>query len=145
MIFVDTNILIDVLADDSTHREWSQRQLDRALINHQLAINPLVYAEVSPVYASQERLDEVLAIMQVTVEPMSRRALFLAGKAHHAYRRRGGAQTRALPDFFIGAQAATAGAALMTRDVARYKTYFPTLALISPEENDQSAAGIESN
>ncbi|MCE2723812.1 MAG: type II toxin-antitoxin system VapC family toxin [Burkholderiales bacterium] len=137
MIFVDTNILIDVLGDDSTYREWSQRQLDRALINHQLAINPLVYAEVSPVYASQERLDEVLAIMQVTVEPMSRRALFLAGKAHHAYRRRGGVQTRTFPDFLIGAQAVTAGAALITRDTSRYRTYFPNLTVISPAEKHE--------
>lgn len=137
MIFVDTNVLIDVLGDDSTHREWSQRQLDRALISHQLGINPLVYAEVSPVYASQERLNEVLKIMQIVIEPMSTRALFLAGKAHHAYRRRGGVQTRALPDFLIGAQAATAGAVLITRDTSRYKTYFPNLTLVSPEENDE--------
>jgi predicted nucleic acid-binding protein len=134
VILVDTNVLIDILGDDPEHREWSQRELDRALINHQLAINPVVYAEISPPYATQAALDEVLAIMKITVEPMSTRALFLAGKAHHAYRRRGGMQARALPDFLVGAQAATLDVALITRDVSRYRTYFPKLRLIAPVE-----------
>lgn len=132
MILVDTNVLIDILGDDPVHREWSQRELDRTLINHQLVINPVVYAEISPPYATQSALDEVLAIMKITIEPMSPRALFLAGKAHHAYRRRGGIQARALPDFLIGAQAAALDVALITRDVSRYRTYFPRLRLIAP-------------
>lgn len=137
MILVDTNILIDILGDDTEHREWSQRELDRALINHQLAINPVVYAEISPPYATQAALDEVLTIMKITIEPMSPRALFLAGKAHHAYRRRGGNQSRALPDFLVGAQAAALDVALITRDVSRYRTYFPKLRLIAPAEKLQ--------
>jgi predicted nucleic acid-binding protein len=132
VILVDTNVLIDILGDDPEHREWSQRELDRALINHQLAISPIVYAEISPPYANQAALDEVLAIMKITIEPMSTRALFLAGKAHHAYRRRGGTQSRALPDFLVGAQAAALDVALITRDVSRYQTYFPKLRLIAP-------------
>ena len=132
MILVDTNVLIDILGDDIAHREWSQRELDRALINHQLAINPVVYAEISPPYATQAALDKVLAMMKIVIEPMSTRALFLAGKAHHAYRRRGGMQTRALPDFLVGAQAMALDVALITRDVARYRTYFPKLRLIAP-------------
>lgn len=134
MILIDSNILIDILGDDPEHCEWSQRELDRALINHQLAINPVVYAEISPPYATQVALDEVLAIMKITIEPMSTRALFLAGKAHHAYRRRGGKQTRALPEFLVGAQAAALDVALITRDFSRYRTYFPKLRLIAPVE-----------
>jgi predicted nucleic acid-binding protein len=132
-----SNTWVAILGDDPVHREWSQRELDRALINHQLAINPVVYAEISPPYATQAALDEVLAIMKITIEPMSPRALFLAGKAHHAYRRRGGTQARALPDFLVGAQAAALDVALITRDVSRYQTYFPKLRLIAPEEKLQ--------
>jgi predicted nucleic acid-binding protein len=132
VIFVDTNILIDVLADDPTHAAWSQRQLDRALIHHQLAINPIVYAELAPTLTNQRALDVALNIMKIKVEAMSPRALFIAGKAHYAYRRRGGVQTRPLPDFLIGAQAIEQDAPLITRDTSRYRTYFPSLELISP-------------
>jgi predicted nucleic acid-binding protein len=132
VIFVDTNILIDVLADDPTHAAWSQRQLDRALINHQLLINPIVYSELAPTFTNQRALDAALNIMKISIETMSPRALFLAGKAHFAYRRRGGIQTRPLPDFLIGAQAIEQDAALITRDTSRYRTYFPSLELISP-------------
>jgi len=38
-----------------------------------------------------------------------------------------------LPDFYIGAQAAIFDMDLITRDVSRYRTYFPTVRLISPE------------
>ena len=79
MILIDSNILIDILGDYPEHCAWSQRELDRALINHQPAINPVVYAEISPPYATEAALDEVLAIMKITIEPMSTRALFLAG------------------------------------------------------------------
>jgi predicted nucleic acid-binding protein len=57
---------------------------------------------------------------------------FLAGKAFLAYRKRGGARGAPLPDFFIGAHAAVTGLALLTRDGARYRTYFPTVRLIAP-------------
>ena len=133
MIFVDTNILIDVLGDDPVHADWSQRQLDRALLASSLRINPVVYAEVAPSYATQEALDAVLSTMKISIEPMARRALFLAGKAHVAYRRRGGRESRTLPDFFIGAQAAALKAPLITRDTSRYRSYFPSLVLIAPE------------
>ncbi len=136
MIFVDINVLIDILGDDPLHRPWSQLQLDRACIHHKLAINPLVYAELSPPYPTQDALDHVLAVMKIAIEPMSPRALFLAGKAHFAYRRRGGTQTRALPDFLIGAQAATLDVPLITRDVSRYRRYFPKLKIIAPGKSD---------
>ena len=137
MIPIDSNILIDILGDYPEHCAWSQRELDRALINHQLAINPVVYAEISPPYATEAALDEVLAIMKITIEPMSTRALFLVGKAHHAYRHRGGTQARTWPDFLVGAQVAALDVALITRDVSRYRTYFPKLRLIAPSEKPQ--------
>ena len=37
-----------------------------------------------------------------------------------------------LPDFFIGAHAVVAGMSLLTRDTRRYRSYFPTVVLITP-------------
>jgi predicted nucleic acid-binding protein len=60
-------------------------------------------------------------------------ALFLAGKAFLKYRKNRGTKRSPLPDFYIGAQAAIFGMDLITRDVSRYRTYFPTVRLISPK------------
>jgi predicted nucleic acid-binding protein len=57
---------------------------------------------------------------------------FLAGQALLAYRRRGGQRRSPLPDFYIGAHAAVRGYRLLTRDSARYRTYFPTVEVIAP-------------
>ena len=77
----------------------------------------------------------VAAAARSRVEPVPREALFLAGKAFLQYRRKSGAKTGVLPDFFIGAHAAVAGIPLLTRDTRRYLTYFPKLALISPDRS----------
>jgi predicted nucleic acid-binding protein len=37
-----------------------------------------------------------------------------------------------LPDFYIGAHAETENRTLITRDAARYRTYFPNVVLIEP-------------
>ncbi len=62
-------------------------------------------------------------------------AAFLAGKCFLAYRRAGGIRRSSLPDFFIGAHALVQGMSLLTRDTARYRTYFKNLALIVPDDN----------
>ena len=64
---------------------------------------------------------------------MSKQALFLAGKAFAAYRKRGGTRTGVLPDFFIGAHASSEKLSLLTRDARRYRTYFPDVELLTPE------------
>jgi predicted nucleic acid-binding protein len=132
LILVDTNVLLDVLESDSRWAAWSERQLEAAAVRDRLCINPVGYAELSVAFTRLEELDAVLAEAHVAVEDIPREALFLAGKAFLAYRRRGGLRRGVLPDFFIGAHAAVASAPLLTRDVARYRTYFPTVELLGP-------------
>ncbi|WP_323990200.1 type II toxin-antitoxin system VapC family toxin [Nguyenibacter sp. L1] len=93
---------------------------------------PIVYAEVSIRYSRIEDLEAALPRPLFDREDLPYEAAFLAGKSFLAYKRRGGAKRSPLPDFFIGAHAAIAGYELLTRDVARYRTYFPTLRLIAP-------------
>jgi predicted nucleic acid-binding protein len=132
MIFIDTNVLLDVVTNDPAWVDWSQQQLDAAALRDRLAINPVAYAELSGAFVQAEELDAFLNVAPIAVVEAPRAALFLAGHAFRTYRKRGGLRTSVLPDFFIGAQAAVLGAPLVTRDDSRYRTYFPTLELISP-------------
>ena len=134
MILIDTNVLLDVVADDPVWADWSQQQLNAAALRDRLAINPVIYAEFSSRFARIEDIEAMLASADIAVAEMPRPALFLAGQAFKTYRRRGGQRTSVLPDFFIGAHAAALGAPLITRDASRYRTYFPTVHVIAPDQ-----------
>jgi predicted nucleic acid-binding protein len=131
-IFVDSNVLLDVLTEPSEWAEWSAATLAAAANRAPLVINAIVYAEISVHFPTIEALETALPRNLLRREPISENAAFLAGKAFLTYRRRGGTRTAPLPDFLIGAHAATAGYHLLTRDSARYRTYFPHLPLIAP-------------
>lgn len=130
--FVDANVLIDIATDDPTWSDWSESALRRAGQGGRLLINPIIYAEVSIAFDRIEDVDDLLPEAVFHREDLPWEAAFLAGKAFHAYRRRGGTRTLPLPDFFIGAHAAVRGYRLLTRDAARFRTYFPKLDLITP-------------
>lgn len=132
-VLVDSNILLDVLTGDPHWSPWSARALEQITDRFRLVINPVIYAEVSVRFMRSADLDDALPKSVLHREPLPYEAAFLAGKCFAAYRGRGGTKTSPLPDFFIGAHASVAGYRLMTRDVARYRTYFPTLPLIAPE------------
>jgi predicted nucleic acid-binding protein len=132
MILVDTNVLLDVLEDDPEWAEWSQAKLDSAIVTDTLAINPIIYSELSIAFGRIEELEAVIAEASLDVLPLPREALFLAGKVFLSYRRARGKKHSVLPDFYIGAHAAVAQCPILTRDVARYRTYFPTVPLITP-------------
>lgn len=131
-MLVDTNVLVDVLANDPEWADWSIAQLRAQAQIHRLCINPVIYAELSLTFNTVEALDETLAGLRIPIIDIPRPALFLAGKAFVQYRQQGGTKANVLADFFIGAHAAVAGWPVLTRDVGRYVGYFPTVALVSP-------------
>ncbi len=130
-VLVDSNILLDVLIPDPVWEDWSSGALAAAAESSPLVINPIVFAEVSVGFDRIEDLEAALPA-ELRREPLPWDAAFLAAKAFLAYRRRGGTKLAPLPDFFIGAHAAVRGYTLLTRDAGRYRTCFPTLALIVP-------------
>jgi predicted nucleic acid-binding protein len=134
MVLVDTNVLLDVVLDDPTWADWSQRQLEMASLQGALVINPVIYAELSMAFARIEELEAVLAEGGFELHEIPREALFLAGKAFLEFRKRSRRRVRrnVLPDFFIGAHAALYGMPILTRDVGRYANYFPTVTLLHP-------------
>jgi predicted nucleic acid-binding protein len=136
MTLVDSNVLLDVVTDGEVWADWSQGQLEQAASVGPLIINDVIYAEISTRFAAVEDLDAVLQGLDIDVIAMPRAALFLAGKAYLRYRSSGGSRTGVLTDFFIGAHAAVEQRPLLTRDVRRYRTYFPTVELITPSEDE---------
>jgi predicted nucleic acid-binding protein len=132
MLLVDTNVLVDVLQDDPQWADWSIGQLRAQAQLHELAINPVIYAELSLSFSTLEALDRAVDTMELAMCEVPRPALFLAGRAYLQYRRRGGAKAQVLPDFYIGAHAAVEGWSLLTRDASRFRTYFPSLEVIAP-------------
>lgn len=130
---VDSSVLLDVLTDDAAWGQWSQETLARAGDEGPLVINPIIYAEISTGFEEIEDLDDAVPAGDFEREPLPYEAGFLAGKAFLAYRRRGGKRRSPLPDFYIGAHAAVRGYRLLTRDVPRYRTSFPSLQLITPQ------------
>jgi predicted nucleic acid-binding protein len=133
---VDTNVLLDLLTNDPVWADWSIGQLDAASTRGALAINDVIYAELSVGFSQIEDLDAALETVAIDLIPTPRPALFLAGRVFRRYRAAGGSRTGVLPDFFIGAHAAVADLPLLTRDIGRYRTYFPRLNLISPSDRD---------
>lgn len=133
MILVDTNVLVDVLEDDPQWGDWSARQLAAQAKVHDLAINPIIYSELSLMFSTFEALDDQLDQMQIAYEELPRAALFLAGKAFVRYRKAGGTKQNVLSDFFVGAHAAVMACAVLTRDPKRYRSYFPSVKLLTPQ------------
>ncbi|HEX7362466.1 MAG TPA: type II toxin-antitoxin system VapC family toxin [Bryobacteraceae bacterium] len=131
-VLVDSNILIDILTNDANWSDWSVRALAECSEHAALVINPIVYAEVSIGYTNIEALDAALPLTLYRREPLPWEAGFLAGKCFLRYRRSGGLRNSPLPDFYIGAHAAVARLALLTRDPRRYRSYFPKLEILAP-------------
>ena len=131
-VLVDSNILLDILEEDVNWYEWSSAQLQKAADHSALIINPIIYAEVSIGFDRIEELEEALPGDFFQRRELPWEAAFLAGKCFIRYRQLGGTKRSPLPDFFIGAHAAVSGLTLLTRDAARYRTYFPSLKLITP-------------
>jgi len=132
MILIDSDVIIDVLTQDPVWQAWSEAALSDAADRDDVAINPIIYAEVAAGFATMSDLDRRLGADTFRRVPLPYEAGFVAGRAFVEYRRRGGVRTSPLPDFYIGAHAAVSGLTLMTRDARRYADYFPRVRLMAP-------------
>jgi predicted nucleic acid-binding protein len=130
--FFDANVLLDIATADATWLGWSEGQFRAAATQGPILINAIIYAELAPAFATQPALDGWLdpAIFQRLALPYA--AGWLAAQAFVKYRRAGGTKSSPLPDFYIGAHAGAEGLTLATRDATRYRTYFPSVSLITP-------------
>lgn len=131
-VMVDSNVILDIFLADPQWADWSERALNHYGETHELYINPIVYTELSIGFSRIEELEAAIAAAGFHLLSLPKEALFLAGKVFLQYKRSQGTKSSPLPDFFIGAHAAVIKVPVITRDTARYRTYFPTVNLISP-------------
>ncbi len=134
-ILIDSCILLDLFTNDPHWADWSESTLERYSQTNTLYINSIVYTEISIGFEKIEEVEEAISILGIKVLEIPREALFLTGKAFIQYRRNKGTKNSPLPDFFIGAHSAVTQLDLITRDLSKYKTYFPQVNLIHPEMN----------
>ena len=131
-VFIDSCILLDLFTDDPNWGDWSENILDQYSRTNTLYINSIVYTEVSIGFNKIEELEKAIEVLGIKVLEIPREALFLTGKAFLKYRKNKGTKNSPLPDFFIGAHAAVSSFDLITRDIRKFKTYFPQIKLIHP-------------
>ena len=131
-VIVDSNVILDVFLDDLNWADWSESKLEKYSYSSLLYINSIIYSEISIGFKLIEELETAVGKAGLQLLEIPKEALFLAGKVFLEYKRRKGIKKTPLPDFFIGAQAAVLHLDLLTRDVSRYQSYFPTVKLITP-------------
>jgi predicted nucleic acid-binding protein len=130
---VDTNVLVDLTLVGSSWHSWSRSQVVSAFRRGPVVINPIIYAEFSFRYEDIEEVERLLPQDEFRRENLPWPAAFAAAAAFRVYRASGGGRERILPDFLIGAHAAIRGYSVLTRDSKGYRSYFPSLDLITPE------------
>lgn len=130
VVLVDTNVLLDVTEQDEKWADWSQEQMSRYV--DRMLINPLIYTELCYEAGAVVDVDAIMVTLGLRYGELPRQALFLTAQTYKLYRMRGGTKTSPLSDFFIGAHAAALGIPILTRDVSRYRSYFPEVTLIAP-------------
>lgn len=134
---VDANVILDVMTGDSRWLEWSAAHLAEAADAGPLVINQVIYGEIAHRFSRVEELDAALAPTRFIRGNLPWPAAFAAAAAQRTYRQRGGRRAAILPDFLVGAHAAVMGLRLLTRDAARYRTYFPALEVVAPTAADR--------
>jgi predicted nucleic acid-binding protein len=128
----DSNVALDLATVDPVWLTWSQDQLRLAAATGEVLINPVIYAEIAPAFRTEAELAEWFRRTEMRKGPLPYAAAWPAAQAFARYRKAGGTRISLLPDFYIGAHAEVEGLTLITRDAARFRTYFPSVTLIAP-------------
>lgn len=129
---VDTNIWVDCIDEASRWHDWALDQLQTCSERAPLHINLVVYTELLIPGPDTGALDALLDVYDTLRTPIPWSASALTAAAYRMYRRNGGAKTKPLPDFFIGAHAAVANLSVLTRDPRPYRSYFARLKVVAP-------------
>lgn len=130
---IDSNVLIDVMEGRPIWHDWAVVRLAELAERGPFLLNQIVYGEASIPYDSEAIFEAGFRLEWAVREDIPWTAAFRAGKAFKQYKLRGGKRASVLPDFLIGAHAAVKGYRILTRDQARFRTYFPEIEVIAPD------------
>jgi predicted nucleic acid-binding protein len=128
----DSNVALDLATFDPVWYSWSLEQVGSALMGGEVLVNQIIYAELAPAFASEAELEQWFLDSEFSLAALPFSAAWPAAQAYKRYRKAGGTRTSILPDFYIGAHAQVEGLTVITRDAARYRTYFPAIEVIAP-------------
>lgn len=132
---IDTSVILDVLIADSTHADASEAALRKAAAQGALIISESVLAEIVPAFpGGRADVEAFLDDWSLEFHPATLASSLLAGQMFSTYlmRRKKHQPSRVLPDFLIGAHAATLADRLLARDRGYYRDYFTHLVLLEP-------------
>lgn len=129
-VLVDTNVILDVTQQDAQWADWALNTMSQHV--GRMLVNPPVYAELCYGAGNEDEVDGLITALGLEYAELPRQALYVASQIYKEYRQRGGLKSSPLADFFIGAHAAVLGVPILTRDVARYRSHFPSVELITP-------------
>ena len=132
MVLVDSNIWLDIFEPRSEWFDWSSQTMAQLLPSEPLAINPLIFAELCYGFETEVEVEQAMAAFPFKRLELPYAAAFRASRAFRLYKKNKGQKRSPMPDFYIGAHAEVAGLKLLTRDVPRFRTYFPSVALLTP-------------
>jgi predicted nucleic acid-binding protein len=131
-MIVDTNIILDLFGESNETAARIGRAFARHAVGRRMVVNQIIFAEISPRQASQGDVERRMEQLGLKMVSLTNADAYRAGIAFRDYRRNGGPRQTILPDFLIGAQAATRGWPILTRDRKRFESYFPEVELIDP-------------
>jgi predicted nucleic acid-binding protein len=130
---IDTNVFIDMLEQRPRWFAWATARVEQFSQVGKLVINQIAYGEASIPYDEEAIFAKSVDVDWIVREDLPWSAAYRAGEAFQTYKERGGLRDMILPDFFIGAHASVKGYRILTRDAARFRTYFPELEVIAPD------------
>lgn len=137
-MLLDTNLLIYASDGKSKFCRWARRTIAEAVSGEGAAVNAVSVAEVCVGDTVPQLVADRIRSWGVAVLDVPAAASEVCARAYMIYRMRRKADSSKdapaipLPDFFIGAHAQLMGWKLATADEGRFKTYFPTVPLITP-------------
>lgn len=129
----DSNVILDLLDEQSPYHAWSTKWFEASGSADAVVTNAVVFAEASARFPSAQDARVVFEELALVYENILQEAAHHAGRAHKIYRQNGGRRDRILPDFLIGAHAASNGYRILTRDGSRYRSYFPAVEVVAPD------------
>jgi predicted nucleic acid-binding protein len=129
----DSNVILDLLDEQSPFHDWSMKWFETSALTDTVVTNAIVFAEASGSFVNARDARAIFEELALVYENILPEAAHQAGRAHQIYRKNGGRRDRVLPDFLIGAHASVKGYRILTRDGARFRSYFPNVEVIAPD------------